>query len=175
MKFCPNCSADLETQIVNDLPRRVCPACGYTYWNNPLPVAGAAVIDARGYILLARRSVEPRQGYWNLPAGFFEWGESAETAARREVREETGLEVEITGYLASFGAGHDFDRWRSITYVFFYARPGGGDLAAGDDADEVAFFAPDALPAAIAFTSNLAALAQWQADRRAGLPRALGS
>lgn len=175
MKYCPYCRTALETQTINDLPRRVCPACGFTYWNNPLPVAGAAVIDERGYILLARRSVEPRKGYWNLPAGFFEWGESAEAATLREVREETGLEVEITGYLTSYGAGYDRDPWRSISYIFYYARPIGGVLTAGDDADEVRFFPPEALPEAIAFPSNLAALAQWQADRRAGLPAALGT
>jgi ADP-ribose pyrophosphatase YjhB (NUDIX family) len=174
MKYCPHCRTALETQVINDLPRRVCPACGFTYWNNPLPVAGAAVIDKRGYILLARRSVEPRKGYWNLPAGFFEWGESAEAATVREVREETGLEVEITGYLTSYGAGYDHDPWRSISYIFYYARPIGGVLVAGDDADEVRFFPPDALPAAIAFPSNQVALARWQADRKAGLAAALG-
>ncbi len=174
MRYCPSCRAPLETQIINDLPRRVCPECGFTYWNNPLPVASAAVIDARGYILLARRAVEPRKGYWNLPGGFFEWGESAEAATRREVREETGLEIEITGYLTSYGAGHSQDPWRSVSYIFYYARPIGGVLSAGDDADDVRFFPPDGLPAAIAFASNLAALAQWQADRAAGLAAALG-
>lgn len=174
MKHCPTCGHGLETRVLNDLPRRVCPACGFTYWNNPLPVAGAAVIDQRGHILLVRRSVEPRKGYWNLPAGFFEWGESAEAATRREVREETGLEVEITAYLTSYGAGHSFDPWHSVTYMFYYARQVGGMLAPGDDADEAAFFAPDRLPADIAFPSNLAALARWQADRQAGVVWALG-
>ncbi|MCO6449678.1 MAG: NUDIX domain-containing protein [Caldilineales bacterium] len=160
--------------MINDLPRRVCPRCDFIYWNNPLPVAGAAVIDENGWILLARRAVEPRLGWWNLPAGFMEWGESAEEAARREVREETGLEVELTGFLSSFGAGYDDLPWRSITYVFFYARPVGGTLAGGDDADLAQFYPPDQLPPNIAFTSNQAALARWHADRAAELPAAQG-
>ncbi len=174
MSYCPRCAAPLETEVLNGLPRRVCRSCGFIYWNNPLPVAGAAVIDAGGRLLLARRSEEPRRGYWNLPAGFMEWGESAETGARREVAEETGIAIEITGYLASVGAGHAESPWHSITYVFFYGRPVGGVLAPGDDAEEVAFFAPGELPAEIAFTSNQVALDRWRADRAAGLPAALG-
>jgi len=174
MDFCSRCAAPLETQKLNDLPRRVCPACGYIYWNNPLPVAGAAVIDEQGCILLARRSIEPRVGMWNLPAGFMEWGESAERAARREVREETGIEIEITGFLTSAGGGRPTDQWISWTFVFFYARMTGGHLVADDDADRVEFFAPDALPENIAFRSNQKALRQWQEDREAGVWQALG-
>ena len=174
MNYCPRCTTPLETQVLNALPRRVCRSCGFIYWNNPLPVAGAVVIDFRGHILLARRSEEPRKGYWNLPAGFMEWGESAEAGARREVAEETGIDIEITAYLTSVGAGHAASPWHSITYVFFYGRPVGGELAPGDDADDAAFFPPDALPAEIAFTSNQVALARWQADRAAGLLAALG-
>ncbi len=172
--YCPRCAVLLETQQLNDLPRRVCPSCGYIYWNNPLPVAGAAVIDERGWLLLARRAEEPNTGWWNLPAGFMEWGESAERAARREVREETGAEIEITGFLTSAGGGRPTDQWTSWTFVFFYARMTGGELVAGDDADRAEFFAPDALPPNIAFRSNEKALRQWQQDRQAGLAQALG-
>lgn len=174
MNYCPRCATRLEVQVLNDRPRLACPACGYIYWNNPLPVAGAAVIDEQGRILLARRAVAPREGWWNLPAGFMEWGESAEEAARREVLEETGLEVVITGYLTAAGAARKDQPWASITYVFYYARPIGGQLQAGDDADEAAFFAPNALPEQIAFSSNRKALAQWNEDRARGLQAALG-
>lgn len=174
MKFCPRCATLLETQIRNELPRRICPSCSFVYWNNPLPVAGAAVIDGQGHILLARRAEEPRLGSWNLPAGFLEWGESAEQGARREVREETGVEIEVTGFLSTAGAGHEWAPWHSLTFIFFYGRPVGGALQAGDDADTVAFFAPDRLPADIAFPAHIQALARWGQDRRAGLALALG-
>lgn len=174
MKFCPRCGQPLETEVLNDLPRRVCTACGYIYWNNPLPVAGAVVIDARGQVLLVRRSVEPQLGRWNLPAGYLEFGESIEEAAVREVREESGLLVELTGFLCSVGAGHPDWPWSSLTFSFFYARPVGGELEPGDDADRAAFYLPGALPDPIAFRSHRRALARWQADRERGLSQALG-
>ncbi|NOX60646.1 MAG: NUDIX domain-containing protein [Chloroflexi bacterium] len=161
-------------QVLNERPRLVCPRCEFIYWNNPLPVAGAAVIDERGHILLARRAVAPLRGWWNLPAGFMEWGESAEEAACREVREETGIEVLITGYLTAAGVAREEQPWASITYVFYYARPIGGRLRAGDDADDAAFFPPDALPEQIAFSSNRKALACWEEDRSRGRLIALG-
>lgn len=174
MNFCPRCAAALETQTLNELPRRVCSACGYIYWNNPLPVAGAAVIDGAGRILLARRGVEPRLGLWNLPSGYLEFGESIEEAAVREVREETGLEVVLNGFLLSAGAGHRLWPWSSVTFSFFYARPIGGLLRAGDDADQVRFFDPVDLPGQIAFPAHEKALAQWQRDRVRGRGEAWG-
>lgn len=160
--------------MLSDLPRRVCPACGYIYWNNPLPVAGAAVIDAGGRILLARRAVEPRLGYWNLPSGYLEFGESIEEAAVREVREETGLEVALTGFLISAGAGHRNWPWSSVTFSFFYARPVGGLLCPGDDADQVVFYDLADLPGQIAFPAHQQALVRWQADRARGWGAAWG-
>lgn len=174
MKFCPRCAVEMETQILNDLPRRLCPACGNIYWNNPLPAAGAAVIDRNGHILLVRRAIAPRLGAWNLPAGYMEFGESAEAGAVREVREETGLEVELLGFLASAAATHPRWPWSSISFIFFYARPVGGTLAPGDDADRALFYPPDALPPDIAFRTHRQALDRWQSDRERGALRALG-
>ncbi len=174
MKYCPRCSSEMETRTILDHARRVCPQCGYIYWNNPLPVAGALVIDERGRALLALRNEEPAKDSWNIPAGFMERGESAEEAARREVQEETGLQIELTGYLGSFGGARPQWPWYSVVFVFYYARAVGGVLQAGDDAAEVAFFPPNALPEPIIFSSNHYALRRWAADRQRGLPAALG-
>lgn len=174
MKFCPECRTPLVERELNDRRRLICEECGFIYWNNPLPVAGAAIIDERGHILLVRRSVWPKLGYWNLPAGFMEFGESAESGALREVKEETGLDIEIAGFLTSVGAVHSKWPWSSLTFVFFYGHVLGGELTPGDDADLARYFAPDDLPEDIAFNAHKKALARWQEHRTAGLPQALG-
>lgn len=92
--------------------------------------AGAVVRDATGRLLLVRRGHEPSRGLWSLPGGRIEAGETPAEAAAREVREETGLEVEVGRLLATTVIGeflvHDFA-----------AVAVGGELRAGDDADEV--------------------------------------
>ena len=86
-------------------------------------------------MLLVRRANEPSRGLWSIPGGRVEAGESARECARREVREETGLDVEVGDLVATVDLG---------PYVVddFRARVVGGSLVAGDDASEVAFFSP---------------------------------
>jgi len=85
-----------------DRPRRVCDTCGFIDYVNPRIVAGAVALDEDGRILLCRRAVQPRLGFWTLPAGFMEEGESLEEAVRREAREEAGAELELEGVLALY-------------------------------------------------------------------------
>ena len=112
--------------------------------SQPAPVvcAGAVVKDGMGRLLLVRRGRPPSKGAWSLPGGRVEPGETHAEAARREVREETGLEVEVGALLATVPVGdyvvHDF----AATVV-------GGTLRAGDDADDVGWLTPaelDRLP-----------------------------
>ncbi|HEU0130210.1 MAG TPA: NUDIX domain-containing protein [Mycobacteriales bacterium] len=99
--------------------------------------AGAVVRDDAGRLLLVRRAHEPARGLWSIPGGRIEPGETPERAAAREVREETGLDVEVGALLcrADLGGGYVVED--------FAARAVGGTLAAGDDALDAAFFAPD--------------------------------
>lgn len=91
-RFCPRCGRPAEI----DYPRRVtCPHCGYAAYSNPKPVAGIIPLDAEGRIILLRRGFDPGRGLWTFPGGFVDLGESVEEAARRELDEELGIEIEL--------------------------------------------------------------------------------
>lgn len=109
----------------------------------PVP-AVAALITQDGRLLLVRRGVEPSKGKWSLPGGSVEWGEPLTEAVRREVREETGLEVEVGEIAGVFEViSADFH------YVIadYFARPFDGELRPGDDASEAMWVSRDDLDA----------------------------
>jgi ADP-ribose pyrophosphatase YjhB (NUDIX family)/GNAT superfamily N-acetyltransferase len=179
-KYCPRCGGEMETREVGGRPRQACPACGLVLYHNPVPGVGVLVeMDAwqetassfrerpdRGSvqgILLVCRGEPPFKGYWALPAGYIEADESVEEAAVRECYEETGLEVEL---LELFGV-YSFPEGpvQSGIIFFFRARPTGGTLRAGDDAQEVAVFSPEALPEDVAFRTHREVLERWVRSR----------
>lgn len=113
------------------------------------PLVGVGVVIWRdGRVLLVRRAKPPRQGEWSLPGGAQELGETVFEAARREVREETGLEVEITGLITVVDAIRR-DQAGAVAYhytlVDVAAEWRAGEAQALDDAAEVVWAAPDAL------------------------------
>jgi ADP-ribose pyrophosphatase YjhB (NUDIX family) len=125
-----------------------CPACGapvHTY-RNPFPTTDVVVFRAGRVLLIRRRN--PPQG-WALPGGFVDYGESAEAAASRELKEETGLEALTLRLLGVYSAPGRDPRFHTLTVV--YVAEAQGELAAGDDAAEAAWFPLDALPDVIAF------------------------
>jgi len=120
---------------------------------------GVAVLVAQGRrVLLGRRRRGPRAGRWCLPCGYVEWGEEVREAARRELREETGLEGEIGRVIAVHSNFHDPEKL--AVGIWFEAHVVSGNLAAGDDLDAVQYFALDALPE-LAFCTDALVLAEW--------------
>ena len=166
LNYCARCGARLELRQVegHEHPVLVCadPACGRITYRNAKPCAGA-MVEQDGLVLLIQRAIEPYQGAWDIPGGFLEEWEHPATGAIREVREETGLEIELTALLGIF-----IDHYGPADYntlnVYYRAQVVGGALQAADDALAAAWFAPDALPAEIAFPDHeRMALAAWQA------------
>lgn len=157
--YCRACGAPLAEKIIEDRLRAVCTACGKIHWRNAKPCAGALIIR-NGKVLLVRRAVEPFQGYWDIPGGFCEAEEHPAETAIREVREETGLEVEITGL---WGIWMDRYGEEETLNIFYLARPLHRELRVGDDASGAAWFSPRALPSRIAFASGIEALRAWAA------------
>ena len=163
-RFCPRCGHPLEQRKVGDRVRPVCPNCGFILYINPTPAAGT-LVENDGHVLLIRRAVPPRAGYWALPAGYMEADESAEEAAIRETREETGLDVALDALLNVYSF-EDATHQRGVL-ILYRAHVVGGELRPGDDAAEARWFAPYELPPEdqIAFSTHRHALREWLRTR----------
>ena len=158
-RWCPRCRNELVIAEVEDQVRPHCPACGFIYYQNPAPAAGAMIVNG-GKILLVRRSMPPARGDWCLPAGFTEWSEHPQQTAIREIKEETGLDIAITSIFDIF-MGMDDPRTHAIL-ILYHAAVIGGELHPGDDAEEARFFGFDELPPNIAFQAHRDALALYR-------------
>jgi len=165
LNFCPCCGAPMTDRFVFGRTRRACTACGFVFFREPKLAAGA-LVEQDGRVLLVRRAVDPKLGYWCLPAGYVEYDEGPVEAVLREVKEETGLVVRVTGLMAAFHVRSDP---RGMGVILIYrAVPEGAALAPGDDASEVAYFAPDQLPHDLAFASTRRVLLRWRCGRMSG-------
>lgn len=140
--------------------RLVCPDCDYVAYENPKVVVGV-VATWDGKLLLCRRAIEPRHGYWTLPAGFMEMGESPEEGAAREAWEEARAELEIRDLLAVYSLRHI-----SQLQLFYRAKLSSPHVSAGPESEEVGLFSFDRLPAAeLAFPSVHWAIGHFQQVR----------
>jgi ADP-ribose pyrophosphatase YjhB (NUDIX family) len=165
MKFCSECGAVVRLRIPegDHLERFVCDACGTIHYRNPRLVVGC-VPEHDGAILLCRRAIEPRRGYWTVPAGFMENGETLQQAAARESREEALAQVNIGSLLSVVHVLH-----AEQVHVFFRATlvmPGYG---AGPESLEVQLVKLADIPwADLAFPSGEFTLRRYLEDRAAG-------
>ena len=136
--------------------RLVCDACGYIQYDNPKVVVGAVAIW-QDRILLCRRAIEPRTGYWTLPAGYLELNESTEDGAMREAREEAGGELRLNGILAVYNIPRI-----SQVQIIYRAELLSDDIAAGEESQEVGLFKAADIPwKDLAFPSVRWALRQY--------------
>lgn len=157
-RYCPICGEPLNLVPAGGRLRQTC-ACGWTNWRNPAPAAAVALLRG-GELLWVRRAGEPRRGQWSLPSGFLEWEEDIRDCARRELREETGLEARLGRLLGVYSA---FDDPRgNALLVVYQGEPTGGEERAGDDAGELGWFPLDEPPAPIAWEPHRRALADLQ-------------
>ena len=158
VKFCPHCATPLDTRMMEGYQRPVCPACGWTYYEDP-KVAVAVLIGRDGRLLLNRRAIEPGLGKWSFPSGYVNRGEVLEEAAAREVQEETSLAVQIDALFGVYS-----ERGNPVVLVVYTADYMAGEAAAGPEVSEVGWFAPDDLPP-LAFPHDHAIIARWSTER----------
>ena len=165
MKFCPHCGARIARRVPDGdhLLRDVCDACGQVHYDNPKLIAGS-VPEHAGRILLCRRAIEPRRGFWTIPAGFMEIGETLQQAAARECREEALATVEIEDPCAIVHVLHN-----AQVHVMFRARLADPVFGVGAESLESRLLREDEVPwPELAFPSVRFTLERWFEDRRAG-------
>jgi 8-oxo-dGTP diphosphatase len=163
-RFCPRCQEELR----NEGPRVECPSCGFVAYASSKATAGALVEDG-DRVLLARRAREPFKGRWDIPGGFLEEGEHPLDGLRRELREETGLEVEPLEFVGVAMDRYGGDSTAEATLnMYWTARVVSGEPEPADDVSELAWFDRDELPGKdeLAFENVPLVLAAWRAGRR---------
>ena len=164
LHYCPRCGAPLIVRLLptEDRPRLVCDR-GHILYVNPKLVIGV-IPERRGRILLMRRAIEPRRGFWTFPGGFMEIDESAEECAAREAHEETGVTVRIVDLVGVYsrpGPG--------IVSIVFRGRVTGGRVDPGLEALEARWFDPRDIPwDDLAYDTTRWALRDWVEQRVKG-------
>jgi len=148
--FCPRCGTRLGAEERMGRIRPVCPQCEWIFFPDP-KVAAGVVVQQDGEVLLVQRAYSPQKGCWTLPVGFVDAGEDPPLTAVRECREETGLEIEVTGLLDVF-YGQEHPRGAHIILIY-RGKIIGGQLHPGDDASQACFFPKNGLPP-LAFQST---------------------
>ena len=165
MNFCPNCAAAITQRVPpgDSALRYVCDACGSIHYQNPKLVVGC-VPEWENRILLCRRAIEPRYGYWTLPAGFMENGETTGQGAARETLEEAGAHVELIAAFSMISVPSV-----NQVHVFYRARLQDLEFQPGVESLEVALFDETKTPwKDIAFRTVALTLKHWFADRARG-------
>ncbi len=144
--------------------RNVCTDCGFVHYLNPRVVVGA-VVHHEQRILLCRRAIPPRTGFWTLPAGYLETGETAVAGARREAQEEAGADIAVEQTLGIYSLPRI-----SLIQIIFAAALVNADIAPGAESLEVQLFAWHEVPwERLAFPSVRWAMEDWRQARDRGL------
>jgi 8-oxo-dGTP diphosphatase len=148
---CHYCGNRLTEKNMEGRLRLFCESCNLPIYENPLPAACLVTVDAQDRLLLVKRSVDPKKGYWCLPGGFMELNETPEEAALRELHEETGLLGKIDMLLGV--TTNPSATYGGVLMTGYLIRVFEGNLTPGDDADAVKWFDYKDLPE-IAFDSH---------------------
>jgi ADP-ribose pyrophosphatase YjhB (NUDIX family) len=154
--------------------RLVCAQCGFVDYQNPRIIVGSVVAASDRRVLLCRRAIEPRRGFWTLPAGFLELGETLAEGAAREALEEAQAAIAAEGILAVFS----ISRIGQVQVIFRagFADPTAPRFAAGPESADVGLFAWEDIPFdSLAFASVRWALDAWRANPTGPLSAPVGN
>ena len=166
MKFCSECAHPVELQVPDgdNRPRYVCRQCTTIHYQNPKLVVGSIPVWEEGgqlQVLLCKRAIEPRYGYWTLPAGFMENSETTGEAALRETEEEAGADIELGQLFTLLNVAQVHQ-----VHLFYLARLRSLDFAPGIESLDVRMFAEHEIPwDELAFPTIRTTLELFFADR----------
>ncbi len=158
-RYCPTCATPLVEQVIDMAPRQVCPQCQFVHFLDPKVVV-IVVIYYEGKLLLGKRNYDPGKGLWSFFGGYVDRGEQVEAAAAREVREETGLTVQIGPLIGVYSATDD----PNVLIVYqadLLTIPGETLLPPSEEISELALFPLEELPA-LAFSIDARILHDWR-------------
>lgn len=164
MNFCSHCgSANLVFEVPkgDNRPRFICENCETIHYSNPKIVSGCLPVW-NDMVLLCKRSIKPRFGYWNIPSGYLENGESVEEGAVREVLEEAMAEVTDLEIKSIYSLPHI-----NQVYIHFIGHLKNGEYGIGEESSEVRLFREEEIPwENMAFTSSVFTLKKYFYDRK---------
>lgn len=164
-RYCPRCATELELRPSEppDPDRPTCPNCGWVHYLNPTPTVQAWIDRDSSYLALERNQ-DPERGKWNMPGGFVEAGESGPEAIKREVAEETGLEIEVIELIGIFPSTYGGPDGKPIFDVAYRCSDSGGDLTISGESGEARWFPLAEFPKP-AFRGEQQALAELRRRR----------
>jgi len=167
MKYCSKCGNSVSyTDVPGEyIKRYVCNTCQFIHYTNPKLVVGALIYHGK-QVLLCKRAIEPRYGFWNLPAGYLEDGERTEEGAIRETWEEAGAKINIEGVLAIYNLPQ-----ANQVYIHFIASLADTVFTNGEESLETKLFSKEDIPwKEIAFSSSAFALNRFFEHLQSGTP-----
>ena len=144
LKYCSKCGNQLEKIMIQGKERIYCQHCETIYYDNPIPTVAVVARNEKGQLLLVKRKVEPKKGFWSLPGGFMDAGESATQATLREMKEETGLRGVVKNFIGIYN--HESRMYGYVIIIIYEVNLTGGVLKAGDDAECAEFYDIEKLP-----------------------------
>ena len=165
IKYCKACGGEAPYSVPPDdnRERAICQVCGTIHYENPLNVVGTLPVWS-DKVLLCRRTIEPRKGYWTLPAGFMELSETTEEGAIRETVEEAGARIDLRGLFTVLNVVQV-----GQVHFFYRADLHDTDFAPGPETIEAQLFREDEIPCdELAFRTGRETLKRYFEDRRHG-------
>ena len=166
-KYCPVCGKQLALKDRAGKQRPGCPNCGFVHYRNPVPGV-VVVIEKEGSVLLGKRRGGIQQGKWCLPQGYIEFEEDFLSAATREVKEETGLNIEIRSIISV--VSNFLSPQMHTLAIILLARVVSGEPRAGDDLDAVAWFPLSGPLPEMAFEADKHIIERYAKTRFEGAP-----